>query len=253
MVVMPDKVLRDRLGGILRSEPIARADYPNYKGTGAPGNILEEILGIDGGNSDTPDAGKWEIKFCSKTSLMTLFHKQAEFSESGKPSFHMQRIIRKFGIPKPDGNFSFRHTISGKTAKGFYVVNDSDRIRIANDTVQNIPLPYWKHDTLINTFVAKLRRLVVVYGTNKKGMVDYQSAFLYSEPYSTNFVNSIETGLIVIDFDVKTINERSLRDHGTKFRIKHEDISKLYSNCEKFDIGLNSIDVQDSDNKLPGF
>ena len=34
-----------------------------YGGTGGPGRILEELLDAEGGNLDTPDAGKWEIKY----------------------------------------------------------------------------------------------------------------------------------------------------------------------------------------------
>jgi len=49
-----------------------------YRGTGAPGTMLEELLNIDPNNRDSPDMAGWEIKFkrsgSAKSSLMTLFH-----------------------------------------------------------------------------------------------------------------------------------------------------------------------------------
>ena len=71
---MTDADLYARLRGVLRRGWIPMPDYSGYRGTGAPGKILEELLGIDGGNFDTPDAGRWEIKFHSRNALLTLFH-----------------------------------------------------------------------------------------------------------------------------------------------------------------------------------
>ena len=61
-----------------------------YGGTGGAGRILEELLDAQGGNLDTPDAGKWEIKFHTKSALLTLFHKEAE------PAGHMHHLVRLF-------------------------------------------------------------------------------------------------------------------------------------------------------------
>ena len=71
-----------------------------YGGTGGAGRILEELLDAQGGNLDTPDAGKWEIKFHTKSALLTLFHKEAE------PAGHMHHLVRLFGIDDAKGRKS---------------------------------------------------------------------------------------------------------------------------------------------------
>ena len=92
VTVMTDAELYARLRGVLNAGWHAMPDYPGYRGTGAPGLLLEELLGLDGSNRDTPDAGKWEIKFHGpKTALMTLFHLE------GEPKGHMHHMVREFG------------------------------------------------------------------------------------------------------------------------------------------------------------
>lgn len=229
MIQMTDTDLYARLRGILKRGWIQIPDYHGYRGTGAPGVILEELLGIDGGNRDTPDAGKWEIKFHSRNSLLTLFHLEAQ------PRGHMHQMVRKFGWPDEKGRTSFRHTIHGRSERGFYVANESNRITVRNDSVSDMVWPYWTHDSLINAFAAKFRRLIVVKGRKHKGRVKYDKANLYWEPQTTLFIEAIEKGIVAIDFDARTNNGRGLRNHGTKFRIKYDNLRHLYIHQQKFD------------------
>lgn len=53
------------------------AGVKRYKGSGAPGNYLEDLLGLKVGNQDIADVIGWEVKyFTEKTHLITLFHKE---------------------------------------------------------------------------------------------------------------------------------------------------------------------------------
>lgn len=229
MTIMTDADLHTRLRGILNRDWLNIPDYYGYRGTGAPGIILEELLGLQASNSDTPDAGKWEIKFHGNTSLLTLFHLEAQ------PKGHMHHMVRAFGITDPKGRKSFRHTIHGRSSKGFYVVNESNRITVRNDMARDVVSPYWIHDTLMNAFAAKFRRLIVVKGRKVKNRVKYDEAHLYWEPKITLFVEAIVNGIVAIDFDARTNNGRGLRNHGTKFRIKYEHLRHLYSHRQKVD------------------
>lgn len=50
---------------------------------------------------------------------------------------------------------------------GFYVADEADRVvAVRNDSTSDMAWPYWTHDDLINAFVYKLRRLIVVKGTD---------------------------------------------------------------------------------------
>ena len=230
MIVLTDAELHNRLRGVLKRGWLNIPDFPGYGGTGAPGKILEELLGIDGGNLDIPDAGRWEIKYHSRNSLLTLFHLE------GEPKGHMHHMVREFGWPDDKGRTSFRHTIhQGNSSLGFYIANESGRITVRHPDVADMVWPYWTHDKLINAFASKFRRLIVVKGQKKSDHVRYDLAHLYWEPKITTFIEAIHRGIIAVDFDARTNNGRGLRNHGTKFRVKYDDLRHLYGNRKRFD------------------
>lgn len=227
---MTDKELYERLRDVLGRGWIQMPEGRGYGGTGAPGRFLEELLGVDGGNSDTPDAGRWEIKYHSRNALLTLFHLE------GEPRGHMHPMVRRFGRLDKRGRISFRHTIhKGHSSKGFLVANESGRITVRHPHVADIVWPYWTHDRLINVFASKFRRLIVVKGHRRGGQVRYETAHLYREPRITMFVAAVERGIIAIDFDARTQNGRGLRNHGTKFRVRYDDLRHLYGDRRRFD------------------
>lgn len=211
-------------------------DIPEqFQGTGAPGNTLEYLVDVEENNNDFPDLGDWELKFHGgKSSLLTLFHKDPE------PRGVLNDVIDIFGWENNEGNISFRHTLKGKSERGFYVVNENNRIYVKNDLRPDIS-PYWEHNILLELMAAKLRRLIIVHGkVNKaKRQVIYERSFAYWDVDLMNFCSAIENGNIFIDFDARTTNGRgtALRNHGTKFRIKINDIGLIYRNNQ---IILNS-------------
>lgn len=208
-----------------------------YGGTGGPGKVLEHLLGLDGGNSDTPDGGKWEIKFHGGRSPITLFHKD------GQPKGHMEQMVANYGKREEGKPISFRHTIWGKSKKGFVVVDTGETISMTNLRNPIAELPFWEKDILLNAFAGKLRRLIVVHGKKSKGQVKYQRATLYWEPRTTAFTQAIVDGTVAIDFDARTkshdraIDGGKVRNHGTKFRIKERDLSKVYNHHKEFGDG----------------
>ncbi len=228
MTVMTDADLYARLRGVLKRGWTQIPDYYGYRGTGAPGLILEELLGLNASNLDLPDAGKWEIKFHSGSAPLTLFHLEAQ------PKGHMHHMVREFGWPDDRGRTSFRHTIYGRSERGFYVSNESGRITVRNDTASDIVWPYWTHDALMNAFASKFRRLIAVKGVKRRNRVKYETAHLYWEPQITMFIEAIANGIIAIDFDARTNNGRGLRNHGTKFRIQYDNLRHIYNNRQKF-------------------
>jgi len=228
MAVTTDPLLFSRLRGVLERDWVDIPTTKGFGGTGAPGKLLEQLLGVDGGSLDIPDAGQWEIKFHSGAYLLTLFHLE------GRPKGHMHHLIREFGWKGRDGRMCFRHTVRGRSPMGFYVANESNRITVRHGEVSDIVWPHWDHDRLMNAFAAKLRRLIVVHGKRKNGKVRFDSADLYWEPQITLFTQAVEMGIVAIDFDARTSTERGLRNHGTKFRVKYEHLHHLYLQHQKF-------------------
>ena len=228
-MVLPDDTLQRRLRTVLNAGWVDIPDEAGFGGTGAPGRLLERLLGVNGGNFDTPDAGRWEIKYHSGGALLTLFHLE------GQPKGHLRGIVSQFGWPDKNGRTSFRHTIRGKSDLGFYVANEPDRIVVRHDDLNPDSGPYWTHDRLISAFAAKLRRLLLVEGTKYKGRVRYSAASFYSEPMVTGFAQAVEQGIVAVDFDARTTEGVGLRNHGTKFRIDVGNLFHLYGECEQFE------------------
>ncbi len=208
-------------------------EIPNRKrfnGNGGPGEFLQSLFAVEANNHDAPDYKDWEIKFHGGTALLTLFHKDPE------PRGIIRQMVHTHGWPDDSGRLSFRHTISGSTARGFYVVNEDDRIVIRNKHKDGA-VPHWSHNTILNALSAKLRRLIVVSGELHKHprSVTFESAMAYWEPDVRGFAAAIENGTICVDFDARTQQGRgtAIRNHGTKFRIRVDDIGSIYANSKK--------------------
>lgn len=192
-----------------------------HQGTGAPGLYLEQLVGLSVSSSDTPDAGRWELKYCSGSALLTLLHKTPQ------PRGSVRYLIEKFGWKGQNGRPSFRHTIKGKSDRGFKIVPDGESVLVAHPEHTG-PVPHWSSDVLINHFGGKLRRLLVVRGERKKRQVRYLSVTAYQEFLFSGFLDALASGLIAVDFDAYLKESGAVRDHGTKFRVSPNDIGKLY-------------------------
>lgn len=257
MAVLTDKELFRRIRAAIKRGWIDIPDAVGYRGTGAAGQVLEDQLGVSGGNLDIPDAGKWELKFHSGLAPITMFHLEA------KPRGHLREMLVKFGIRDSAGRLSFRHTIWGKSEKGLHIERSRRHVELkrsgATVTVSKLSTwmsaslvlrhrnlseaasPYWTHDALINAFVGKLRRLIVVTGEyqRKSRRVRFDEAWCFEEPSPTRFISEVAKGRVAIDFDARTKNgtseDRGIRNHGTKFRIRFSDLSRIYQRITKIE------------------
>lgn len=201
-----------------------------FNGAGGPGRLLEHLLNIDENNKDSPDLEDWELKFHGGTALLTLFHKDPE------PRGIVRVMVHDYGWEDDKGRISFRHTISGESDRGFYVVNEADRVVVRNKQ-KDAAVPHWAHDTLLNAIGAKLRRLILVSGEVKKNprRVHYTDAEAFWEFNLTTFCDALQKGIVCIDFDARTQKGpgTALRNHGTKFRVHVDNLRLLYKHYQK--------------------
>lgn len=205
-------------------------DIPTqFNGNGAPGDTLEYLLNVTRNNRDSPDLMDWEVKFHGGTALLTLLHKDPQ------PRGILNQVVDTFGWPNDKGQISFRHTLSGRSERGFQVINRDNRIIVENINNPDIA-PYWDHNILLNTLGAKLRRLILVHGTvkPKERKVVYETATAYWDLNLLGFCQAIEEGTIYIDFDARTKGGKgtALRNHGTKFRVNINNIGVIYENSQ---------------------
>ncbi len=226
-MTLPARNIRERLAEVLA---VGEHEIPQegFGGTGAPGLYLEHLLGLRTSNVDVPDAGAWEVKYTSGNALLTLFHKDPY--PRGQA---IRYIINRWGWIGRNGNQSFRHTICGESER-FHVVDDAGSIWVRRTDYDDIS-PQWTHDDLITAFARKLNKLILVKGSysRAKRIVRYDSAEFLSDARTTQIIRAIVSGLICIDFDAYIRENGSIRNHGTKFRIKPDDLSRIYSRSQR--------------------
>ena len=73
MPAISDSDFFARLRGVIDRGWIKIPDYPGYRGSGGPGLLLEEMIGIDPNNRDGPDTGIWELKYHGGSAPITIF------------------------------------------------------------------------------------------------------------------------------------------------------------------------------------
>ena len=224
----PPMGIKNKLSEILTTREYIIPTGEGFEGTGAPGLYLERLLGLKTSNADVPDAGGWEVKFSSGDALITLFQKEPYPRERGRM---IRSIINRWGWVGQNGQQSFRHTISGQSDL-LEVVDDAGEIRVRRLGHDDV-VPHWPHDVILTTFARKLGNLIHVQGTKKGRTVIYESAEFLSQAKVTELIKAIVTGTICIEFNAFIRENGSLRNHGTRFRIRNEDLHRLYANRQQ--------------------
>ena len=219
-------------GGFTLPNPL---NIPGYGGTGGPGRWMERLLGLhDSGNADIPDSGAWELKTHSGRSLLTLFHQE---HASGMT---INQICEKWGILTKSGR-CFRHTVrgdqwsSGKRISGFCLMPDWSVYH--RDTGTPTEVVRWEPNRVVGHLAQKLRRLIYVSTERVKNsdQVLVHQVSLWWDPKVTELENLVKNGVMQVDFDACIRADGSIRNHGTKFRIKPDALGDLYTRHEAFD------------------
>lgn len=230
--------------------------------TGAVGNTLEDLLGIEENNLPIPNAAEWELK-CRRigtNSLVTLFHLEPS---PVAMKFVGQILLPKYGWPHknagtkhPKTKLSFRQTIScrSRSDRGFTVVVDrieekvlisfnaksvaekhSEWLSQVEDRIglsELAPQPYWGFKDLYHKAGTKLHNCFFVEAATRiidgKEFFKYENIWMLSEFSLDKFIRAIEFGDILIDFDARTGH-----NHGTKFRFRNNRLPELYDNVLK--------------------
>lgn len=223
---------------------------------GGIGNTLEDLLGIEENNLPIPNAAEWELKTqrLNTSSLTTLFHTEPS---PRAVKFVPQVLLLNYGWKHdeagkkyPEDEMSFRQTIHGKSAsdRGFIVKIDRKERKVLisfdykkvkgheewlNDVKNKIglrelePQPYWGFDDLEHKAGTKLLNCFYVQAEvkkeNGKEFYKYSSVMMLQKFLFEGFLQEIENGNILVDFDARTGH-----NHGTKFRLRQNHFHKLY-------------------------
>ena len=229
--------------------------HKNHRGIG---NTLEDLLGIKENNLPIPNAAEWELKTqrINSSSLTTLFHIEPS---PRAIRFVPQVLLLKYGWAHqedgkkyPTGEMSFRQTIHGLTRsdRGFIVIIDrkEKKVLISFDSkavdirhakwLSSVkervglnelnPQPYWGFDDLEHKAGTKLLNCFYVQAEvkieRKKEFYKYSKVMMLRKFNFEGFLKAIKEAKILIDFDARTGH-----NHGTKFRMKQNNLPMLYS------------------------
>ncbi len=247
-----------KLKEIAKREWIENARHKNHGGIG---NTLEDLLGIKENNLPIPNAAEWELKTqrLNTSSLTTLFHIE--------PSPQAIKFVPKILLPlygwahKESGKkyskkeMSFRQTIHGEPSdRGFMVKVDrkNKKVLISFDASKVShkhdkwlravkkkvglselnPQPYWGFDDLEHKAGTKLHNSFYVQARvkkeNGKEYYHYSTITMLQEFSFPGFLNALESGQILVDFDARTGH-----NHGTKFRLRQNALPMLYKKITK--------------------
>ncbi len=228
------------------------------KNDGAVGNTLEDLLEIPENNLAIANTVDWELKAQRKktTSLVTLIHIDPK---PRKPKSVVSNILlpnygwnhKQAGKKYPKSEMSFRATLNGMTYtdRGFKLEVDSigRRVNIIFDPshtdkkhadwrrrviafhgLEKNIIAFWEFDDIQKKCVGKIRNTIYVVADSRiqknQEEFKYERIQLLEDFAFNNFLRGLIKGNIFVDFDA-----RSSHNHGTKFRIKQNNWSVLYS------------------------
>lgn len=202
------------------------------KGDTGIGKTLEDLLGIKENNIPLPDIGEIaELKAYrrSASSMLTLFTLEPQPKGGDRDRI----LLDNFGYSKRDNGRSkeLHSTLSCKryNNQGLKLKVEKDKVRIIGKGKRlNI---YWDMEDLRKKFEAKLPALVYALADCKE--IKSTEHFHFNQAYFLegfdfgHFKNMVKKDAIVVDFRMFYRPSGSVRNHGTGFRVK---INQLY-NC----------------------
>jgi hypothetical protein len=202
---------------------------------GRAGLVLEHLLGISGGNHALADAVGFELKTSITPSTpVTLFHKEP------LPTGSTTMMVHRFGWPSIYSKHgadhpvtSFRATIYGSWKSQHQSVQlditaSHQKVSIMS---AGLEVAHWDSNNLIALASQKLKNMMLVFARdNGNGTVSFTSANLLENFQPLAFLTALQDGIIAIEWDARTNpNKKSVRNHGTKFRIKEKDLPVIYT------------------------
>jgi hypothetical protein len=200
------------------------------KGDGAAGNTFEDELGLKENNIAASDLKNYELKVQRKntSSLQTLFNKEGEWI------IKQIDFLKRYGWEHNNhkGELTGQSTITKTPNKrGLYYESDDYYLYVK---VNDVTIVRWDWDELVKRFDKKFPNCIKILAETIKDKgteyFHYNEIYLYKGTTKQKFRELVENDLISIDFRLYTQYNKGkcIRNRGTAFRIKHENMDKLF-------------------------
>lgn len=229
----------------VRSRGFVKSNRRNNTGIG---KTFEDYIGVPENNLDAPDLLGYEIKAHRElsSSYVTLFTKSPSFPRQAN---HFLKEL--FGVPYEDNPILKRlhtsmfadHGNNYYNQLSFRLVNDAgaqkifiEVSRLGSNEILDASCGYTYSD-IQKVLSSKLKKLFYVTAENQHRAdgewFHYTKADIYEEPTFENFLTMLNEGEIMYDIRIGSYqsgaNFGKPHDHGSGFRVKEDNIKRLYS------------------------
>lgn len=203
------------------------------KGPTGIGHTFEQVFGLGESNLQIPDlGGRIELKTTrrSSNSLVTLFTFNRAVWQ-----FKQKDIIEKFGYySEKDKRQALYHSIYPHQAhpSGFEVVVDKNGNTLKLRHCE-VDIAVWSIYRLVGALLYKLGKILFVVantriGNNGREEFHYNEAYLLDNPSEERFIEAFEKSKVCLDIRMHLKEGGSVRNHGTGFRIKENELYLLF-------------------------
>ena len=210
------------------------------------GKTFEDLIGVAENNAKEPDLHGFEIKSQRNLSesYVTLFTKSPTMPKSANT--HLRMSYGSFDSEHPDVKvlhtsiFHGRYNTHTAGAKFSLRVNRQESklyVLVQRDDGTIDDSVYYSFDNIKNA-LAKIENLAFVSADTRKNAegkeeFNFTSAIIYYDFISfENFLDLVEEGVIMYDVRIGAYkmgaNRGKTHDHGSGFRIKKNDMQRLY-------------------------
>jgi hypothetical protein len=208
------------------------------KGPTGVGKTLEDLLGIKENNLKLPDFGEIELKSQREndSSMMTLF----TFNNKAW-QIDQLKAIEKYGSFDAKKRKGMYYTLgTNPNSAGLFVYTDKNSVQIRH--VDGEIIVKWDLNCLVEQFRNKVKNLIIVSAKvefrDEIEYFFYDRARLLTGGTDTSILKSqFESGEILIDLRLhkkeSSKNKFVSRNHGTGFRVKRNNLEKIYENIKE--------------------
>ena len=198
------------------------------------GYTLESLLGINENNLKLPDLGGVELKSQRNgvSNRVTMF----TFNR-GAWKLKQRQLIATYGYVDTEGRPSLYCTVSIRpNNQGLFLRVGRSDIKLYQ--LDKTLIAEWYGECIISAFKKKMPALVMVYAdtrTNSNGREEFwfNEAYLLTNPKTSNLLELINTGTIIVDLRMHLKENGVVRNHGSAFRIEQKFIKLCFGKREK--------------------
>lgn len=209
------------------------------RGPTGVGYTFEHMMGLTEKNIPIPDiGGRVEIKTTRRdaSSLVTLF-----CFNKGVWHISQRQLVERYGYLDESNRKALKNTIylGRSMTRGLSLqVNDNNTISLL-DSKSNL-LATWDVFVLAGKLLTKLSRVLFVIADRRivEGCEEfhYNEALILSEPQHRNFVTAFTAGKVGVDLRIHLMENGTVRNRGTGFRMREIDMIDLYSDVRRLEI-----------------